>query len=477
MPQEFVVITPRQIEFREYKEPALRSHGVRIKSLIATRRFRRDGATGQSGSFNIQGNEAGGSAMNIGFISTRLAGTDGVSLETEKWATIFERLGHKVYYCAGELDPGLHGLLVPEMHFTHPEVQWIHDRAFGTIDAVPDLESRIAFLASHLRENVQRFVSAFGLDLLVVENALAIPMNIPLGLALTEFVAQSGISTIAHHHDFYWERERFHVNCVSEILNRAFPPDLPTLRHAVINSIAQGELKRRRGIDSVVVPNVFDFDTPAPGVEEFNADLRADLGLNDDDLFILQPTRVVPRKRIELAIELLRRLGEVAGKHPVLVITHQAGDEGLDYLQELQDLAQEVGVDLRYVADHFSSARQFGIDGKKVYTLWDAYTHADFVTYPSLIEGFGNALIETIYFKKPALVNRYPVYAADIGPLGFDFVEIDGAVTDAAVAEVRHLLTDPDRRCIAVERNFRLGQEHFSYQVLQENLGVLLNAL
>ena len=415
--------------------------------------------------------------MNIGFISTRLAGTDGVSLETGKWATIFERLGHKVYYCAGELDPGLHGLSVPEMHFTHPEVRWIHDRAFGTIDAVPDLESRITSLATHLRESVQRFVSAFDLGLLVVENALAIPMNVPLGLALTEFIAETGIPTIAHHHDFYWERDRFLINCVGDMLDRAFPPDLPSLRHVVINSIAQGELRRRRGIGSMLVPNVFDFDTPAPGVDDFNADLRAALGLDDDDLFILQPTRVVPRKGIELAIELLRRLDEVASRHPVLVITHQAGDEGLDYLHELQNRAQEAGVDLRYVADRFGAARRLDAAGRKVYVLWDAYVHADFVTYPSRYEGFGNALLEAIYFRLPLLVNRYPVYAADIGPLGFDFVEIDGAVTDAAVKETRDFLTDPERRRMAVEWNFRLGWELFSYHVLREKLGVFLNAL
>lgn len=35
MPQEFVVVAPRQIEFREYEEPALQSHEVRIKSLVS----------------------------------------------------------------------------------------------------------------------------------------------------------------------------------------------------------------------------------------------------------------------------------------------------------------------------------------------------------------------------------------------------------------------------------------------------------
>ena len=90
---------------------------------------------------------------------------------------------------------------------------------------------------------------------------------------------------------------------------------------------------------------------------------------------------------------------------------------------------------------------------------------------------FRHALIETVYFRKPALVNRYPVYAADIGPLGFDFVEIAGTVTDMAVEGVRRLLTDPVQRCTAVEQNYRLGQEHFSYEVLQEKLVTLLGGL
>ena len=55
-------------------------------------------------------------------------------------------------------------------------------------------------------------------------------------------------------------------------------------------------------------------------------------------------------------------------------------------------------------------------NGRKQYTLWDAYPHADLVTYPSLYEGFGNALLETIYFKRLAVVNRYPVYVADLAP-------------------------------------------------------------
>ena len=218
--------------------------------------------------------------MNIGFISTRLAGTDGVSLETAKLATVLRRMGHRAFYCAGELeDGGPPGMLVREMHFRNPENEWISAHAFGTTTPHPELWPRLEHLKATIKAGLKTFISDCAIDLLIPENALTIPMQLPLGLAIAETIAETNLPTIAHHHDFYWEQERFRVHCVGDVLDRAFPPNLPTLRHVVINSIAQRELKRRRGIDSTVVPNVFDFATPAPGIDNFNADLRAAIGL------------------------------------------------------------------------------------------------------------------------------------------------------------------------------------------------------
>ena len=421
--------------------------------------------------------------VRIGFVSTRLAGTDGVSLETAKLAAILTRMGHQAFYCAGELDPaGPPGLLVPQMHFTDPQARRIHDEAFAA-PAPADrsaersrrsLRQRIGAMAAELETALATFVERFSIDILFPQNALAIPMHIPLGVALTELVAETGIPTIAHHHDLYWERERFSESAVEDILERCFPPALPSIRHLVINSLAQESLLRQRDVSAWVLPNVFDFETPPPAPDPFSANLRQAVGLDPDDWLILQPTRVVPRKRIELAIELLRRLGDPRCK---LLITHPAGDEGMQYLHHLQHLAGQAGVDLRYAADRFDATRRVAPDGTKTYSLWDAYLHADFVTYPSLVEGFGNALLETVYFRLPALVNRYPVYAADIGPLGFDFVEIEGAITDEAVARVRHLLNDADRQREMTEHNFALAQRHFSYAAAEARLREVLESL
>jgi hypothetical protein len=41
--------------------------------------------------------------LNIGFVSTRFAGIDGVSLESSKWARVLEDQGHTCFWFAGEL--------------------------------------------------------------------------------------------------------------------------------------------------------------------------------------------------------------------------------------------------------------------------------------------------------------------------------------------------------------------------------------
>lgn len=407
--------------------------------------------------------------MNIAFISTRLAGNDGVSLETAKIATVLRRMGHTVFYCAGELDRDAPpGALIPEMHFTHPENMWIRQHAYGTTTPHPELYDRIAQLKDTLKGALTTFIDAYKIDLVFPQNIFAIPLQIPLALALAEIIRETGIPALSHEHDYYWERIAYDVNCVQDILDSVFPPDLPSVRHLVINSIAQHSLKRRRGIDATVVPNVFDFETPAPTLDEFSADFREAIGLSKEDFLILEPVRIIRRKGIELAIELLGRLDDPRCK---FILSH-GDDLDPDYMDELWAQANAAHVDMRLITDQISSARSI-VDGKKVYTLWDAYLHADFVMYPSLYEGFGNALLETIYFKRPMLVNKYAVYAADIGPLGFEFVEIDWQVTDEAVAQVRDLLDHPAKWQPMVEHNYQLALEHFSYAVLERQFSVI----
>ncbi len=407
---------------------------------------------------------------NIGFVSTRLAGTDGVSLETEKWARVFEKGRFHCFYFAGELDrePSA-SFLVPKAHFMEPEIRTIFNTAFGPdANGVRDrqLTNQIQELKEHLKDKLYAFIDKFKIDLLVPENALTIPLNIPLGLAITEVIAETGLATIAHHHDFFWERQQFKTNSVWDYLNMAFPPHLPQIRHVVISSSADNQLSLRTGISATIIPNVMDFQHPPLPPDEYASDVRTSLGLDPDEYLILQPTRVVKRKGIEHAIELVNRLGIKAR----LIISHASGDEGHDYEQRIIDYSQRMNVNTRFVSEIIGDHRGTTSNGRKIYTLYDIYHHADFITYPSTIEGFGNAFLEAVYFRKPILVNRYSIYSFDIKPKGFKAVEIDGYVTDESVEQTRQLLSDRKAREAMVETNYRLGEKYFSYEVLQDKL-------
>jgi mannosylglucosylglycerate synthase len=401
----------------------------------------------------------------IGFISFRISGTDGVSLETKKWAQVFEEMGHRCYYMAGELDTDPeHSFLVDEAHFTHPEIVKLYNSCYNNRFRPEELTAGLHHYRKILKIKLREFISRFKLDMIVPQNTVTIPLNISLAMAITEVIAETGIPTIAHHHDFFWERKRFLTNCVWDYLNSCYPPHLNTVQHVVINSSAQNQLALRTGISSHLIPNVMDFEHPPLNpIDEFNADVRKVFDIDDDELFVLQPTRVVQRKGIEHAIELVARLKRKA----VLVISHASGDEGYEYQQRVKEFAELLGIRTIFVDHQIGDVRGRGPGGEKIYTLQDVYPHADLVTYPSLQEGFGNAFLETIYFRKPILVNNYSIYSHDIKPKGFDVIEMDDFISDSTVDYTLKVLDDPRRIAEMAETNYALGVKHYSYAILR----------
>ena len=410
---------------------------------------------------------------NIGFVSTRFAGTDGVSLESSKWANVFEQNGHSCFWFAGELDRNTsNSFLAPEAHFQDQQNIWINEHVFGKKSRMPPATQTIHELRFLLKHKLHEFITQFNIDLLVAENALTIPLHVPLGLALTETIAETQLPTIAHHHDFHWERVRFSVNAVGDYIRMAFPPNLSNIRHVVINSEAQEQLALRTGISSAIIPNVLDFENPPRVSKKRTQIFRQSIGLEPDDRMILQPTRIVQRKGIEFSIELVKELKDARNK---LVISHEAGDEGYEYADWLQEYAHEHDVHLRLVTTKIADPWSNNGNGGAQYSLWDIYPFADFITYPSLYEGFGNAFLEAIYFRKPILVNRYATFVKDIEPQGFDLTVMDGFLSKKTVQSVIEILESPERREKMVDYNYKVAARHFSYSVLRTRLNAILN--
>jgi glycosyltransferase involved in cell wall biosynthesis len=299
---------------------------------------------------------------------------------------------------------------------------------------------------------------------------VTIPLNLPLGLALTEFIAETGYPVIAHHHDFHWERQRFQVNCVGDYLAAAFPPTLPSVRHVVINSIQSQQIASRYGVAARVIPNVMDFENPPPAPDAYTRTVRADFDVRPEEYLFLQPTRVIQRKGIEHAVELVRRL-DLPAK---LIISHASGDEGTDYEQRVREYAHLLNVAVRFESEQVQDKRGLTKDEKKIYTLGDVYPQADLVTYPSSIEGFGNAFLEAVYYRRPILVNNYSIYEVDIKPKGFRTVWFDGFINAETLKRVRQILTDDAQAREWAEINYQLAKRYFSFAVLERRLQSIL---
>ncbi|MFC1597285.1 glycosyltransferase [Planctomycetota bacterium] len=408
----------------------------------------------------------------VGFVSTRIAGTDGVSLEIAKWAEVIERVGIECYYIAGESDrPADRSFIIEEAHFSHPTIRDISRRAFGRELRAPELTNDITQMTRVIRDKLDAAIEASQIDVLIVENALTIPMNLPLGIALVHEVQERPIGCVAHHHDFFWERDRFLINCVDDVIHFAFPPALQQIQHVVINSLAGEEFSRRTGLSCRIIPNVMDFANPPDPPDDYSRQFRGEIGLSDGDLLILQPTRVVARKGIEHAIELARRLAPDRAK---LVITHASGDEGDAYAKRIREFAELMDVDVIFADGWISDRRGTGPDGRKLFTIEDVYPQADLVSYPSTYEGFGNAFLEAIYYKCPIVCNRYAIYRTDIEPCGVRPILFDGFPTDETVDEIHRVLTDPQYREQMVEHNYEVASRFFSYEVVEDELRLMM---
>jgi len=250
----------------------------------------------------------------IGIFHYKVGGTDGVSLEINKWKRVLEELGHTVHLCAGDLGT-VEGTLIEELYHPRPDVERLNRNTFYQLsDFAGETEYRaeVERLTGIIERKVRDFVADKGIDLLIPQNIWSVAISPPAAIALARVMRDLQLPALAHHHDFYWERTggvALTCGTAIEIADKYLPPRDPLIRHVVINSLAQRELAERKGIEASVVPNVFDFDGPGWQVDDYNRDFRARIGLGPNDVLILQATRIVQRKGIELAVDFVQALG------------------------------------------------------------------------------------------------------------------------------------------------------------------------
>ena len=197
----------------------------------------------------------------IAIVSYRLGGTDGVSIEADKWRWAFESLGHEVQTIAGG---GAPDVLITGM---------------GMYDPPTDLEPQ-------LREALE------GFDLVVVENVISLPLNESLRECLYR-VLENRVA-IFHHHDLSLDRPA---------MSHLEPPRKnPLWTHVVINEHSQ-KLLNRVGVGSLLMRNRFEINPPLGDRDN----TRRELGL-DDELLALFPSRIIERKNPARALRFANQI-------------------------------------------------------------------------------------------------------------------------------------------------------------------------
>jgi len=339
-------------------------------------------------------------------------------------------------------------------------------------------------------------------DYVLIHNIFSFGGHIAASKAFTKWIKKFKIPTLTTHHDFYWERKEFQMprnNYLSNYMAKYMPPKTKYIEHIVINSLAQRELKKRSDIDSDVMGDVFDFSQPDWEKDKFNKNFLEQFDIKPRDFIILQATRVIPRKAIELSIDFAKNLnqkiywlrrkklynGKKLNKKSkvVLMVAGYAEDEKRDYLYKLKTKAFDCQVHAKFISDHVRSSRAFK-QGTKYFSLWDAYVYADLVTFPSVWEGWGNQFIEAIFAKKPIVLYEYPVYKTDIKKEGYKVISLgNGSLKKdddelytvshksmkKAVKQTTRWLTNKKLN-YTLDKNFEIGKKYHDYKVLEKYL-------
>lgn len=446
------------------------------------------------------------------FVHYRTRELDGVSLEIEHRANVLRSMGHEVYYLTG-VDGGKNHqdkvFRIPEMDIKSAYSKFLRENLF--VNKLLDKHTAIAMyyeMEAKILERMNVFFEKVKPDLAYVHNLFAISYNLPATTALKKVLDKYETPTVVLSHDFWFTRELFKkpnyhfVSSTQEIL----PPKRHyILKQQVINSVEHNLLKEYRGIEAEIISDTFDFNQQYPDVQSVKKKIFERLNFNENDLIVLHATRITRRKCIENAIEFTAALQEKLKKDESSFQLHgreinsesrvrllcpnfvESGDSA--YHKDLKKLCKRSGVSVRWACNDFAPERSKK-GGHQIFSFWDAYMLSDVVTYTSDWEGFGNQLIEALYFRKLLVLFEYPVFKLDIKQAGYQYVSlgdqmkkkarfnmVDPKIINRAAEETLQLLHDPEKLKKMQDKNFVLAKKHQHITKLEKDIKEVLRKI
>lgn len=469
--------------------------------------------------------------MNVGIIHSLIGKNDGVSIVIDQTVhAMVDDMGIElgsIFFLAAHTSP--------RFNAETNDIFWHKNDIHKAIlkyfceDTPEGFDELIHEKACYAKEIIKEFVVKNNIDLLIAHNT-SHPYNfitaVGLGYFIEELREQGFIwpKVMVWWHDSYFERDRFsNPNPVikkylkylpgTEIDGIAFiNKTQPALAKKLFKSLNNPNVENFFTDRAIVVPNTSSIDWDwedkdwnngkliSPPMDNYNEAFLHDIGLIDeiekrnftieDTVILLQHTRIVPRKKIEVAldfaIQLERRfLKDGLRKCVTLLISGHSGDEQFEYKKMLSEYYEKLikqypksNVLLIYGEDRILSHRDIIVD-KKYYNFYEIPAiishYGGIGTYFSSVEGFGNNLLEMVSFGLPVVINKYDVYQSDIEHLGFKFPAIEECIlTNELVEDVYHILSDYNMRNEISLHNLKVLHDKLDHNIIAELLKPLI---
>lgn len=474
--------------------------------------------------------------LRIGIIHSLIGKNDGVSIVIDQTVeAMSQHLGINIgnfFFLAAHSSPRFNAQ-TNDVFWHKSEVHKTILRNFNNPDT-EGLDKMIHENALYAKKVIQEWVDENDIDLIIAHNT-SHPYNfitaVGLGYYIEELRAEGIIwpKLMVWWHDSYFERDIFsnpnpviqkyikylpgvnYVNSIAFINNQQIG-----LGKKLFNEYNSSKLDKFFELRTTVVPNTAEIPWEweklnpdaetliCPPQDNYNNDFLKDIGLLDqiekrgftldDTKILLQHTRVVPRKKIELAIDLafeLEKKYKANGKQKciALIISGHSGDEQNQYLQNLHlhynslcESNPESNVVLIFGENNIMSHRDIIVD-KKFYNFAEipsiVAAYGGIGTYFSDVEGFGNNLLEMISFAVPAVINKYEIYKDEIEQFGFDLpaIETGDPIGKALVDDAYKLLTDIKHRNKVVYNNLKVLKENFDHKIIADKLEPIIKSM
>lgn len=471
------------------------------------------------------------SHLNYGILHSLIGKNDGVSIVIDQTVNAMVddmgiELGN-IFFLAAHSSPRFNAIT--------NEIFWHKNDVHRNIityfnEDPPDwLDSYIHENALYAKQVISKFVEDNEIDLLIAHNTTH-PYNFITAVGLGyyfEELRNNGIvwpKIMVWWHDSYFERARFsNPNKVIQKYLKYLPglyidgmafinSDQPMLARKLFEQLNKNNIDNFFKFRSVIVPNTssidwdwksYEWDKDSvvfPEQDKYNSSFLKDTGILEklqekrfalkDAIFLLQHTRIVPRKKIELALDFAFRLENKflqngQRKLTILLVSGHSGDEQvkykeflIDYYANLLQLNPESNVLLIMGENIILSHRDIIVD-KKYYNFYEIpsiiSSYGGMGTYFSEVEGFGNNLLEMISFGLPVVINKYNIFKKDIESLGFDLPAVeDGLITEELIDKAYEILCNPKIRNGMVKHNLKILDEKLDHKIIAEKLVPLL---